>query len=144
MPKTTIDDAIRILSERPYLPHPWILFLESARDRNLPQYYLSRLRTYKDVPAEIVTDEYSPDYDRAKGRRTHILHISLTLQKMVDEGIVADDQLKERIQKFRNYNWNAERGGKFKFWTTRQELRLINSILNDVINYVQQTYGLAQ
>ena len=86
MPKTTIDDAIRILSERPYLPHPWILFLESARDRNLPQYYLSRLRTYKDVPAEIVTDEYSPDYDRAKGRRTHILHISLTIQKMVDEG----------------------------------------------------------
>ena len=119
-------------------------FFEAVRDGNLPQYYLSRLRTYRDLPDGLVNGEYSPNYDRAKGRRAHIMGISLALQKMVDEEIVVDGPLKERIQKFRNHSWNAERGGKFKSWTTRQEIRLINNILNDVINYVQQTYGLAQ
>src|SRR3989338_2767187 len=146
MAKTTIEDAVRVLEENHKLPPEILEIYAAIRDGNLPRYYwgeLKRKMAYSDdvLPGRLAGD-WHPNYPNMKCRRNVIFGIGIDLQAMVEEEIITDDSLKEKIRQFVSRQWESQRGGKGKFWTTPEEILLINSMLDHAISYLQRTYGL--
>ena len=146
MSKTTIEDAVKAIIDNQHLKPEYLEKLVAIRDGNLPGYYqaeLIRKRAYSnDVLPGRLAGDWHPNYPHMKCRRSVIFGIGIDLQAMVEEEIITDDSLKEKIRQFVSRQWESQRGGKGKFWTTPEEILLINSMLDHAISYLQRTYGL--
>ena len=84
----------------------------------------------------------SPAYPNFKCRGNVMVGISLTLQAAMYEGIVKDPSIILAINKLRYYNFNAFRGSKGEYWTTPDEIKLINDTLDTVMDYLKREYRL--
>jgi len=147
MTKTTIEVAARVLEENEHLPSPLLDRFRAIVDGNLPRYYheeLMRKRAYSDYcqPGRLVA-EWHQDYPHMKCRVGVIVGIGLDLQSMISEEVITDDGLKEKIRQFLSRDWEGQKGAKGQFWTTGEEIDLINDMLDDTMVYLKRTYGLA-
>lgn len=64
----------------------------------------------------------------------YIIGLCLRLEAVVDKKLVTDRALIEKINQFRNHDFRFSHGE----FTTQEEIDMINSILNDVIEYLQK------
>lgn len=143
----TKKQAIRVLKNNQNLGQNLESFFNAIIYAKLPQHYLERFRHYKGHSDVLISDYDSyvkqiySGKENFKGRVNVIIGISLELDSIVDQGIVKDERLLAHIKYFRGRDWNAERGKKGEYFTTPTELRLINTMLDTVIEYLKATYS---
>jgi len=69
-----------------------------------------------------------------KCRGSYIVSLSLELQTAVDDKVIKDSLLIKKIQEFRHHDFNFHHGR----FTSREEMKMINGILGDVISYLKK------
>ena len=107
----------------------------------LPQYYLEYFTFLRNFSDELPTkrvDFLDTDYYVMKCRGGVIITIARKLQFAIDEGIMRDSALVLQIEAFKKHDWNYVRGK----YTSKEEIALINAMLDTVIEYLKTTYSL--
>jgi hypothetical protein len=92
----------------------------------LPAYYVKRLQHFKGTP---VGEQTCQDYDR-------IIGIGLELEQAVDDEVIADKAVEERITEFRNRSFNVF--NRPNGYTTPEEIDYINNTLDFVVQHIQK------
>ena len=122
-------------------------YFKAKENGILPQYYLNWLKHLRDDYRDdlpdvdvraLVTlfDEGGHRFinDNYKCSGNYIFGLSGTLFSAVNDGVITDADLIEKIQKFRQHDFRFHYGE----FTTQQEIDLINQILVDVIQYLEE------
>ena len=142
-PEQASNVLINYAGDKQFLLHD---FFEALRDGELPTYCCQRLALFKlysdDLPGPILVDERHPDYPQMKCRGNIIMGIALELSKCVEQEVVIDPSLITSIDSFVHRQWNAFRGNKGEYWTTQEEIDLMNTMLDRVISNIETTYGV--
>ncbi len=104
------------------------------------KYYLARFKEFKsysdDLPIEKVS--HSSEYkNKYKCRLNVILGIMQSFECAIQDGVLK----REVVSDFFEHKWNAlNKNKKSKedknYWTTKEEIELINRSLNNAINYL--------
>jgi hypothetical protein len=124
-------------------------FYQSIIDGKLPQWYSKEFEKFKNYSDDVVLDKASlvkQNCMRKKAKASgNIIHgISITLQGMLKEGLIKDEKLIAQINYFTTRKWNYTKGNGTigEYFTTSDEVKLINIMLDTVIEYLKTTYKL--
>ena len=128
------------------VPEPLRPYFEAMENGTLPQYYLDRLRHKRDdylddLPdvdvRRLATLDDKGHFvgDNYKCRSNYISGLAGTLSAAIDDGVITDSELVEKIQSFRQHDFRHSHGE----FTTPQEIDMINQILADVIQYLEES-----
>ena len=126
-------------------PEPIRLYFKAKENKALPQYYLDRFKHkrddyFDDLPKTDVRTLATIDEkgrfirEAYKCRGSYITGLAVTLLNAINNGIIADSKLIEKIQRFKQHDFRYL-NNKF---TTQQEINMINKILADVIQYLEK------
>lgn len=99
-------------------------YFEARKKGALAQYYLNQFYSFKDDDSR---------FNKSKCRDNYILSLSLNLEAAIADGAIKDSDLEEKIKKFRKHDFNYHH----RKFTTKQEINMINQILDDVIDYLE-------
>ncbi len=119
-------------------------FFKAKRDGTLAEYYLDRLNYKKnnyldDLPEEDIRNLVTLDEqglfvgDNYKCSGNYIVGLSLSLQGAIDEGVITESRLIEKIAQFRNHDFKFHHGE----FTIKQEIDMVNKILAETISYLE-------
>ncbi len=72
-----------------------------------------------------------------------IIRMSLELQGMIKDEVLTDQKSKEIVEAFRTRKWNAFKGSKGEYWTSKEEIDYMNKTLDTVIASIRETYNLS-
>lgn len=143
--KYTPEQARQVLTENTGIL-PWRDFYEALRDGELPTYFCQKFAHYRlhsdDLPGPRLAAEWHPDYPQMKCRESVIGGIVGVFRRCIEQDVIKDHDLTEFLEQFSNRQWNASRGSKGEYWTTREEIDLINSTLDRTIHSIEITYGI--
>ncbi len=64
------------------------------------------------------------------------------LRRFTELEIIQDRDLKQSIVVFTKRQWNGLRGKKGEYWTTHEEINLINTTLDRVISHIETIFGI--
>ncbi len=142
---TRRERAIEVLQE-----HPGILpdreYYEAIVNETLPQFHLDRFQWFQlhsdALPGERLVDIWHPDYPMMKCRGSVIFKISLGLYRAVEDKVIKSRDVINSVEDYRAYDWNFQKGSKGEYWTSPEEIELINNTLAAVIGYLKQEYAL--
>ncbi|MBI3623305.1 hypothetical protein HY212_04490 [Candidatus Pacearchaeota archaeon] len=144
------ERAAEILLEKPNLDEALKSYFIAARDGKLPQYYLKRFKHKRDnflndLPAVDVRNlaTLSDDGktfigDNYKCRGNYIFGLSATFSSAINDGIIADPCITQEVEIFRQHDFRYLHNE----FTTREEIDLINNILDLVISHIAEKYYL--
>lgn len=122
-------------------------YLEAIVNETLPQYYLDKLLWYQlysdDLPRERSVDIWHPDFPMMKCRGSVITSIDQELGGGVNDRVIKSSEVIDRVRSYREYDWNFRKGANREFWTSPEEIDLINNTLIAVIAYLKQEYILS-
>ncbi len=146
MTKITPEQAQKILEEHPADSDFLNAHLRAIIDGTLAEYYITLLKDSKDYSDELPQGRsvgpWHPDFPFMKCRGNIITSISLLLQGVIGDGIIHDESVINIIEQYVTHEWNAFRGKKY--WTTPEEIQLINDTIDAVIACIEQTHTLDQ
>lgn len=143
----TKEDARRVLKEEK-LPPFMHKYFKAIVEGTQPKYYLNEFRQTKSYSDVLISDyeslvkqQYSGN-ENIKARANVILWICLQLDSLVEQEIIKDEKLIAQIGAFRHRGWNCFKGKKGEYFTTPEELKIINTMLDTVIDYLKAAYSL--
>ena len=146
---TTKEKALIGLKNTPENMPECKRFFTAIIEAKLPSYYLERFRRFKGYSDVLVSDHDSYIRQQYSGKenikaKTRVVWAIITdLSHVVNEGIIKNEALIQQIESFSTRKWNCLKGGRDgKYFTTPEELKLINAMLDTVICYLQTTYSL--
>ena len=126
------------LNSHPNMPLVGRGFYQAILSDQLPKYFLERMLHFKSYSDELPAKRLSPYDPPHKCRGATITGISLGLLLAVNEGIIQNQDLVARINLFANRDWNFKRDAL----ATKDEIALINQMLDTVIDYLKAAYSL--
>ncbi|MBR9699369.1 hypothetical protein GOV09_02850 [Candidatus Woesearchaeota archaeon] len=108
---------------------------------------------YSDELPEPDVPETHPDYrflrlqfreqnQQMKARVHAIIGISLSLQGVIGDEVLAAQGYEDIVEGFCKRQWNAQRGAKGEFWTLPEEIGYMNATLDTFIGAIKEVYGL--
>lgn len=143
--RARVERAKEILNEQP-AEFPMREYFEALANESLQQYYLDRFKVfqlYSDLlPGEKLVGLWHPDYPMMKCRGTCVTGIGFDLKLAISDKVIKSKEIIEKADFFRNYNWNFQKGKKGEYWTTPEEIVLINNTLDPVAEYLNGEYTL--
>lgn len=130
------SDALRALHEK---------HLEAKENGKLKEYYLDRFLHSKndcsdDLPNVDLRDSKASDErglfigGEYKCRGNYISGLSKVFSVLLEEGVITSPEIIGKIETFCQHDWNFYHNQP----TTREEIDLINQILDAVIEYLRQ------
>ncbi len=133
------------------------LYFQAILDERLPEYYLDELSNYRfnysdETPEPDVPKDH-PDYkflrlqfregnDKIKCRCHAMIGISASLEGIIEDEILTEQEHIDLINQYKTRDWNAFKGGKGEFWTSPEEISFINSTLDIMIASIKKVYQL--
>ena len=113
-----------------------------------PMDCLAKLKEFQSYSDALVSDKNSllqqslSGNENFKARGCAIVQISGLLQSMVYDGVINDPALIDQINFFKCRKWNALYDKSEGRFTTGDELRYINTMLDAVVEHLKTTYRL--
>ena len=124
----------------------WQDFFEALRDGELPTYYCQKFAFKRlfsdDLPYHRLVDSWHPDFPEMKCRGMKIIGRVRELRQCKEQEVIKDPDVINYLDLFINREWNFSRGSRGQYWTTREEIDLINTTLDRVIHSIETTYGI--
>lgn len=121
-------------------------YFEAIANETLPQYFLDRFQWYKlysdDLPGERLVDIWHPDFPMMKCRGSIIFGISGELTTAVKDKVIKSNEIIGMVKYYKKYDWNFQKEAKGEYWTSSEEIDLINNTLEAVIKHLNQEYKL--
>ena len=150
------ERAKEVLEENPDMVSVMKDYYEALIYNDLPGYFIRRLLYFKggsdDLPEPSVPSDHPDysilrlqagynhlDYPRLKCRGNFIFGLGTTLEAAIEDRVITDGNLIEKIKEFRNKKYNAF-VGKGRAWTTSEDIDSINNILNLTIKSIAESY----
>ena len=145
---TTKEQALVGLQNAPKNVPGLKSFFNAIIEGKLPNFYLETFRRYRGYSDVLVSDyesginQSNSDNQEIKAKGNVIWSISSSLSSAVLEGTIKDDELAKQIAAFCKREWNYSKGKKWENFTSPEELKLINAMLDTVIGYLKTAYSL--
>jgi len=121
-------------------------YLEAIVNETLPQHFLDICQWFQlysdDLPGERLVDIWHPDYPMMKCRGSVISGISMTLRRAVKDSVIKSSDIIKKMEDYQKHDWNFQKGAKGEYWTSLEEIDLINDTLDTVIEHLKQEYTL--
>jgi hypothetical protein len=151
--------AADILAKNPGMPKRVAAAFEAARDGQLAQFYLERLRERRheycdDVPEPAVPPTHPayaalrlqatwdhPRSERLKCRAHFIIGLTSVLESIVENEFIEDPAIPAQFTRFREHSWQAFKGSKGMYWTTPEEIAFMNKTMDVFLEPMERTYG---
>jgi hypothetical protein len=140
----TPSEAKQILDENPNMFPEFAEYFRAIMNGTLPHYFLGQFemyRSYSDDLPEPDIPNTDPDYrflrlqfrehnPRMKCRLNVIRGIKLTIRTALNHGILEPSK---ELENYLGHKWEADKGAKGEYWTSREEINLINHTLDSLI-----------
>ena len=121
--------------------------LKTKKENRLEDYYITKLKNLRDNFSEELPDvkvsllqqeldDYGRFKEKYKCQKNYLIGLSLDLRSAIDDEIITDIQIIEKINEFGNYDFKCEDGE----FTTQKEIDMINEVLNETIEYLEEKY----